>query len=57
MCGRKRSGFTLIELLVVTSIVVLLMALMLPGLSRARKQARGVQPGDWPHWMRPFKEY
>jgi prepilin-type N-terminal cleavage/methylation domain-containing protein/prepilin-type processing-associated H-X9-DG protein len=36
------AGFTLIELLVVISIITLLMALMLPVLSRVRKQARAV---------------
>lgn len=52
------AGFTLIELLVVIAVIVLLMALLLPALQRAKNQARGlICQGKLRQWGLAFKIY
>jgi len=54
----KTKGFTLIELLVVISIIALLMAILMPALSRARKQTRAVAClSNLRHWGVIFRMY
>ena len=55
---RHHGGFTLIELLVVIAIIALLMAILMPALSRARKQTRAVAClSNLKHWGLIFKMY
>jgi prepilin-type N-terminal cleavage/methylation domain-containing protein len=57
---RKSKGFTLIELLVVIAIIALLMSILMPALSRVKKQARTVaclsKLKQWGLWFSMYAE-
>jgi type II secretory pathway pseudopilin PulG len=42
MTSKKANGFTIVELLTVMSIIIILMSLLMPGMQRTRRYARGV---------------
>ena len=55
---RKAKAFTLIELLVVIAIIALLMSILMPALTRVKKQARTVAClGLLKQWSQFFSMY
>jgi len=58
MSPRHKDGFTLVELLVVIAIIALLMSILMPALSRVRKQAKGVMcQANLKQWGTCFSMY